>query len=259
MFSERAIIIGDVHGCLDELDALLSRLAPRRGDRLIFVGDLVSRGPASALVVRRVREVLEAHPGSLCLAGNHEHHLLWRRESRQSLPRWAGGLAPDDWAFLASLPLLVRLPQWHAVVVHAGFQPAYFRRFGAIGTVPLSWRYEVSERCEALRWFLRVRRVDADGEPVSLREGGVHHRHWSTLYDGGEGFAFFGHDARPDDPTPRVEPHAIGLDTGCVYGGRLTAAVLSPGEGPAAARYVSVPGTAHADHVRMPAAVHLGS
>ena len=76
MTALRTIFIGDVHGCLTELDALLACLEPREGDRLCFTGDLVDRGPDSLGVVRRVRALLAQFPGSACIIGNHEEKTL---------------------------------------------------------------------------------------------------------------------------------------------------------------------------------------
>jgi len=79
-----------------------------------------------------------------------------------------------------------------------------------------------------MRRFLRVRRIDEKGNMVSLREQQPQHPHWSKLYKGQAGFAFFGHDNPQIDPTqPIIEEYAIGVDTGCVFNGYLTAAVLS--------------------------------
>ena len=67
----RTIIIGDVHGCLDELLTLVSRCGYGAGDRLILVGDLVAKGPDSIGVVSWARESrVEA------VLGNHEEHVL---------------------------------------------------------------------------------------------------------------------------------------------------------------------------------------
>ncbi|MCA9656860.1 MAG: metallophosphoesterase [Myxococcales bacterium] len=62
-YVSRTLIVGDVHGCLAELDALLVELEPRAGDRFVFVGDIVDRGPDSVGVVRRVRELCARYPG----------------------------------------------------------------------------------------------------------------------------------------------------------------------------------------------------
>src|SRR5687767_6367262 len=93
----RLIVIGDVHGCLAELDALLTDVAPRPDDELVLVGDLVRKGPDSAGVVRRVREI-----GARAVRGNHDVHFIQRGE--------ATALSAEERAWLESLPLFLRLP-----------------------------------------------------------------------------------------------------------------------------------------------------
>ena len=75
----QTIIVGDVHGCLVELDALLRKVRYTHGDRLILVGDLVAKGPDSAGVVARAREL-----GALGVRGNHDERVLsWFRAERE--------------------------------------------------------------------------------------------------------------------------------------------------------------------------------
>jgi predicted phosphodiesterase len=77
----RLIVIGDVHGCLDELKALLQQCEydVTKGDQVLLLGDLVNKGPYSAEVVRFVRE-----SKMLCLRGNHDDHALYRALSSSS-------------------------------------------------------------------------------------------------------------------------------------------------------------------------------
>jgi len=70
----RTIVIGDVHGCANELTELLSKLAVVQSDRVVFVGDLVARGPDSHRMLRLVREL-----STLTVRGNHKEHLLAAR------------------------------------------------------------------------------------------------------------------------------------------------------------------------------------
>ncbi|MCC6521691.1 MAG: metallophosphoesterase [Polyangiaceae bacterium] len=211
----RTLVIGDVHGCADELEMLLDGLAVVRGtDRVVLVGDLVARGPDAARVLRACRE-LDAR----AVRGNHEARLL-RFHARGGTPgadpglgprasehvrRAAAGLDEADFRFLASLPLALELPEHGLVVVHAGLLPG----------VPLAEQQE--------RTLLYVRTLDDAGAPSELRDGGVP---WGTRYTGPPHVAF-GHNALAE---PQLHPWATGLDTGCVYGGRLTALVLDAGE-----------------------------
>ena len=219
-------MVGDVHGCLDELDELLRTSEYRRGvDRLVFLGDLLDRGPDPIGVLRRARE-LEAD----VVLGNHEEkHLRYamhearRREDRAYRnpmrpfdPRRAAehaALAPDDLAWIAALPRSLSLGGgWTAV--HAGFVP----------NVPVSR--------QPPDWMIRLRYVDAEGKPVSRERGesgepGV--RRWAEAWNGPQSVVY-GHHAQalsgPRLDMPARGVRCVGLDTGCVYGGFLTALLL---------------------------------
>jgi serine/threonine protein phosphatase 1 len=115
----RTLAIGDVHGCLAQLDALLSAIAPGLDDQIIFLGDLVDRGPDSAGVIRRVRALLKTHHVTI-IKGNHEQMMLDARESHAKFTDWLqnGGDATlrsyagvraalrdvpaEDWQFLST-------------------------------------------------------------------------------------------------------------------------------------------------------------
>lgn len=218
----RTIVIGDVHGCLDELEDLLAAVRPRRTDRLVFLGDLLDRGPRPVEVLHRVR-ALQAE----CLLGNHEEKHLWyeihedrRRQDRRHVnpirlapERVAehAALRPDDLRWLSRLPRLLDLGGgW--VAVHGGLLPGR----------PLA--------AQPPGWLVRLRYLDAGGKPVSRARGergdpGV--RRWAEVWTGPQSVVY-GHHAREqvvvDRPAPGVTCH--GIDTGCVYGGHLTALVL---------------------------------
>jgi hypothetical protein len=203
----RTLFIGDVHGCARELDALLEACGWRPGERVVLVGDLVAKGPDSAGVVRRAREL-----GALAVQGNHDAHVLrWRAgrmpkgkklkpEHRQVLET----LTPEDWAYLEALPLYRRFPELHVLAVHAGLVPG----------VPLE--------AQEPEHLLNLRSIAPDGTPSKRVDGGVP---WASRWPGPERVVF-GHDAMRG---LQEHPHAVGLDSGCVYGGRLTAYVLPEG------------------------------
>jgi predicted phosphodiesterase len=209
----RTLFIGDVHGCAEELDALLKECGWQPGERVVLVGDLVAKGPDSAGVVRRAREL-----GLLAVRGNHDEHVLrWHQglgkpgkklkpEHQQVLDT----LTPTDWKYLASLPLYMRLPELNVLAVHAGLVPG----------VPLN-----EQRQE---YLLNLRSIAPDGKPSKRADGGAP---WASHWTGPE-LILFGHDAMRG---LQQHPHALGLDSGCVYGGRLTAYVLPEG------RFYSVP------------------
>lgn len=120
--------VGDLHGCFDAYERLLEAIGFDAGrDRLWFVGDLVNRGPDSLACLRAVRALGDA---AVCVAGNHDLHLLARaagaRPAKQK-DRFEGVLqAPDrgellDW--LRSRPLLHHDPDLGVTLVHAGLHP----------------------------------------------------------------------------------------------------------------------------------------
>src|SRR4051794_38473364 len=129
----RTVIVGDVHGCRSELEALLDRVAFSSGDRLVFVGDLVARGPDSLGVLDVARRT-----GAIVVRGNHEQKLLdWRRARTEWMRGEAAAkppigrmhrdiarsLRPVDWTLLETSPLFFDMPEHGARVVHAGVVP----------------------------------------------------------------------------------------------------------------------------------------
>ena len=201
---KRTLFIGDVHGCAEELDALLDACKWRPGDRVVLVGDLVAKGPDSAGVVRRARE-----QGMLAVRGNHDEHVLrWHagempkhKKLKPEHKQVLATLSKADWEYLDALPVQRFFPELNVRVVHGGLVPG----------VPLG------EQEPAM--MLNLRSITREGEPSKKMEAGVP---WASLWKGPE-FVIFGHDALRG---LQRHPHAIGLDTGCVYGRRLTAYVL---------------------------------
>ena len=177
---ENAYVIGDVHGCANALERLLSTLEITDDDLVVFVGDLVRKGPNSGRVVRRVREA----ENMFSVRGNNEEKVI---RGEKTVP----SLAESDVEWLRSLPVAI---SWEGgLVVHGGVDP---RR-------PLA-EHTIDE--------LQNTRSIPPG-------GGYDGPFWYEQYDD-RPRVFFGHTVL-DEP---VETDcAVGLDTGCVYGGALTA------------------------------------
>ena len=223
---ERVYAIGDVHGCLPELNRVLAAIeaddAAREPSRttLIFVGDLVDRGPASAQVVERVRTLAQTRPVR-CLLGNHEEVMLGAldgdpvalklfcriggRETALSYGIDAADYERADYTELAA-ELRRTVPTSHGdflramedmieigdyLFVHAGVRP----------DVALT-----DQQPEDLRW-IRARFLDHD-RPL---EKMVVHGH--TIADG-----------------VQTRSHRIGIDTGAFHTGTLTALGLQAAE-----------------------------
>ena len=199
----RTIVVGDIHGCYDELVALLDKARLGSGDRVVSVGDLVTKGEKS----REVLELFMADGRFSAVIGNHDRAILryWRGESKslkeaQERTRRELEAGRERFAaYLASLPYFIDLGAH--VVVHAGLRPG----------VPL---HEQSPADLTELRTLGPDRKSRDGTP------------WYEVYDG-EQTALFGHWPAAE---LRRGPKAIGLDTGCVYGYTLTAYVAETGE-----------------------------
>jgi hypothetical protein len=204
----RTVIVGDVHGCLDELLALVERCGDPRDTRYVMVGDLVAKGPDSKGVVAWARASnVEA------VLGNHDAAVLRVRDPDvDPAPKAhhvavAETLSDDDLAWLAARPLWLELGDATSaphLVVHGGLVPG----------VPLAEQ----ER----KHLLNLRSITADGEPTKKIEGTP----WGALWKGPP-HVVYGHDAVRGLQRYRF---ATGLDTGCVYGGALTALVLPKGD-----------------------------
>ena len=257
----RTFVIGDVHGMLDELRSLVDKLSPESGDRFMFLGDLVDKGPDSLGVVSFVRDLVGRFPGSEVVCGNHEESVmrLWERSTKSGTwdglrkverEPWIKLLPSEDLEWLRSLPLVVR-PLPGVLLVHGGLFPSFFDKHGEIGEVSPTWHRGGGKRMDRMRRFLRIRQIykpgslspkgkDVSGQMVSLGDEGDNTERWGESYDGREGFVFYGHD--PSRDGIRRQPHSMGIDTGCVFGGELTSVVLREGQDPRDGEVISVPG-----------------
>jgi protein phosphatase len=223
-------IIGDVHGCLDELRALLARLGYVRdeasgryshpqGRHLVFVGDLVDRGPASLPVLAIVRSMQEAGT-ALAVLGNHD--LKFLRWLRGEHVRMAYGLAltanelvslPEDersvlhaqlTVFLSRLPGYLLLDSGQLVVTHGAILDTMIGR----------WDRTVASFC----LYGEVEGVNGQGKPVRRDWGAERERRVAALASAP--WIVYGHNVVSN---ARWVNRTLDLDTGCVYGGSLTA------------------------------------
>ena len=209
----RVIIVGDIHGCFDELTELLARIEPRRNDLVVSVGDIVTKGPAPAKCLDFWRE-----RGYRAVRGNNEMKLLgestsflriFAHDSRDVLKR------RDLLRFIASWPLVIDIASHDVAVVHGGFLPQ-------MHVTPDEVERE-KDLVHHLRW---IRKSNGGWKYVpkeKRRKGDVL---WSEKWRG-DRFVVYGHTPLR---APKFDRCALGLDTGCVYGGSLTAAILENGK-----------------------------
>jgi bis(5'-nucleosyl)-tetraphosphatase (symmetrical) len=192
MGKERTIFIGDVHGCFDELMILMDKLSyDSDRDRLIFLGDLINKGPDSAKVLSWVfNEKAEV------ILGNHEYFGLKKGSlQRGALSSWV------EW--IRSWPLYIDEDEFLAV--HAGVVPDY-----SLAQTP-------AEVLTRVRTWGNGRTHSHDDQRFPP---------WYELYQGDK-LIVFGHWASRGLVQ---RENVIGLDTGCVYGNQLTAYILETKE-----------------------------
>jgi protein phosphatase len=217
-------IIGDIHGCSDELRALLTQLgyvggvlfadthSPIRhpdGRKVVFLGDLVDRGPRTPDVLRLAMSMIAAGT-ALCVPGNHDMKLLRKLRGRnvQITHGLAESLAqleaePPEFiqqviTFLDGLISHYVLDNGNLVVAHAGMKAV--------------WQGRASRQVRDFALFGETTgETDEFGLPVRYN--------WANEYRG-NAMVLYGHT-----PTPEPEwlNRTINLDTGCVFGGKLTA------------------------------------
>jgi protein phosphatase len=215
-------IIGDIHGCYDELILLLTKLGYTDPDHnglirhpagrtLVFVGDLCDRGPKSLQVLRFVKNLVEAGLALQC-PGNHDDKLMrWCQGSNVQIAhglettvaeveKTDNPLATRQWIkeYLSTLPLYLELDLGRLLVVHAGI------RSELIGT-----KNEKKLKDICLFGF-PTGKTDKHGLPE--RDPVVKHYR-------GEALLVHGHTPVRE---PTWERNVLNIDTGCVFGGKLT-------------------------------------
>ena len=199
----RTIVVGDIHGCFDEFTDLLERIKLKNDDRVIAVGDLITKGPRN----REVLDLFISDPRFSSVVGNHDRIIRQKlrgepvrlNKDQRNVLAQLGPNREHYSEFLRSLPFTIDLGSY--LVVHAGLRPG----------VALDEQM-ASDMTE-------IRTMGAD--PPKRR--GLP---WYAVYRGPQ-TVLFGHWPAKQ---PRRGSHAVGLDTGCVYVNCLTAFIVETGE-----------------------------
>jgi hypothetical protein len=230
----KTYIIGDVHGCIDEIKELMQLLSPSTYDQLIFIGDLIDRGPDSSGVVRQVVQWSKQMNVKLIL-GNHEEKFLryvkhikngsgiekqMKRidEFRQLLD----ALGDDELSFLQNAYYSIHLPAYNSLLIHGGLCR------GIHFSLPATYLYQEdnSDINKQLSLLNKTRYINPEGKFVSYGDEKPNDVFWAEEYQGQFGHIYFGHHPFMQ-PVPYQFSHATAIDTGCVYGGWLTAVELT--------------------------------
>jgi protein phosphatase len=220
-------IIGDVHGCADELEELLGTLGyavqwddgtdgrkvevtPPAGRQAVFVGDLVDRGPRTPDVLRLVMAMVNAGSAH-CVMGNHD--LKFKRwlagrsvemghglaESVRQMEPEPTAFRKDVYDFLGRLPDYLCLDGGRLTIAHAGIE---------------AWMIgNISDRIRSFTLYGDRTNGERDSFGLSVRYN------WAAAYEG-KSMVVYGHT--PVTEATRVN-NTICLDTGCCFGGKLTA------------------------------------
>ncbi|MRG87094.1 bis(5'-nucleosyl)-tetraphosphatase PrpE [Salinibacillus xinjiangensis] len=220
---EKFDIIGDIHGCLDELKQLFTELGytwvkgiPTHPDYRIpvFVGDLTDRGPSSIKVIELVYQLVVKHmkakyvPGNHCnklyryFLGNpvkHQHGLETTVAEYEALPNAKQQEVKQQFMELyENAPLYLTIPEVQAVVAHAGIKEEMIGQY--------------SKKVETFVFYGDITgKKDERGMPER--------KDWARNYHGNQ-WIVYGHTPVPE---PRFKNKTVNIDTGCVFGGHLTA------------------------------------
>ncbi|KAF7488174.1 Serine/threonine-protein phosphatase 1 [Sarcoptes scabiei] len=226
---DEIVVIGDIHGCFDELQLLLKQIHEKNNDEKmnqrilkICTGDLVNKGPKSKDVLEQFMNKLDY----LSVQGNHDQVIIREYDTylrngtilKQNL--WIKQLTVDHINYLKCLPMSIEIPKIKAIIVHAGLVPE----------IPLE-----EQKTEDL---LRMRNVipniiEQDAYKwvgYKKMDKGVA---WASVWTGPD-HVYFGHNA---ERRLQQHPFATGLDTGAVYGDHLTAKFIM---GPRKDEFISV-------------------
>ncbi len=208
----RLFAIGDIHGCPDELAAMLRAIKPEANDTVVFVGDYVDRGPSSREVIQQVLELSKSGPEVIALKGNHEDMMLsflgLDGHYGESFLFNGGAITLDSYGVRESEVerAIERIPEEHLNFLRglalSYWRPPYF--FVHAGILP--HRQLMEQDPEDMLW---------------IRQEFIFHPHRA------DAIVVFGHTPMRDVLIDL--PYKIGIDTGLVYGAKLTCVDFTEG------------------------------
>jgi RNA ligase len=203
--NRRYVIVGDIHGCAEELSQMLDEELHfnRQEDVLISVGDLVDRGPK----VKETLELVMSLPRFFSVVGNHDDMCLrWAfgknvkigNGLQATIDAFGGKMPPNVQDFLRGLPMVLRVPSGY--VVHAGFDPM------------MSPEEQQRSDCLYMRYYGGRSYFDSFGGTL-----------WHKLWDKDMPCVYFGHIPQSGSELGFELPNIKPLDGGCVFGDYLKA------------------------------------
>ena len=218
----KIIIYGDLHGCLEEFKELRAKVNPSSNDQEIIIGDILDRGLYSNEVLEYVRE-----NNILSILGNHENKYVRYKKHEDNFLQTSkknpmnlsddkleifNKLSIEDFKYLESLPYFIKID--NLTLVHAGL------------TNKIDLNTAKKKELEKVLW---IRTLDENQKTLGLNDDNPSAKFWSEYYDGNQGIVIYGHE--PFEEI-KIDKYSIGIDTGCVYGNKLTALVVTNTEDP---------------------------
>jgi len=218
----RTIIYGDIHGCLEEFQNLREKIQPAKEDKEILLGDILDRGPYS---IELLNYIIENNINSIL--GNHEYkYIRYKKHQERYLQnRKKNPIILDDqqselyksltdahFSYLYSLPFFMKKD--NLTLIHAGITNTINLDMASI------------KELEKTLW---IRQLDENQKVVSLHDIRDTTKNWSEYYDGNQGFIVYGHQVFS---KANIGKYSIGIDTGCVYGNKLTALSITDTQNP---------------------------
>jgi bis(5'-nucleosyl)-tetraphosphatase (symmetrical) len=208
----RLVVYGDIHGCLESLITLREKIQPSSLDIELCVGDFLTKGNKSVETLRYIMG-----NSIKTVVGNHEDRIIRFLKHRVHSTinpvtldddelNIVAQLNTQDINFLLSLPHFIKLDA--VTVLHAGL-----RNHIQLDAMSKRDKEEI----------IRLRYLDQDQRFVILGKETQNSVFWADVYDGKQGFVIYGHQVFSEIKTSE---HAIGIDTGCYLGNKLSALVI---------------------------------
>lgn len=214
---QKIIIYGDLHGCLEDFQELRNKICPTSDDKEIVIGDILDRGPHSNELLKYVRE-----NNISSILGNHEYKYLRYKKHQDNYIKTSkknpmtlsdkkleifNKLTAEDFEYLKSLPFFMKID--NLTLIHAGL------------TNQIDLDTAKRKELEKVLW---IRTLDENQKTLSLSDDNPSAKFWSEYYNGNQGTIVYGHEPFSE---VKIDTYSFGIDTGCVYGNKLTALVIN--------------------------------
>lgn len=216
------IVYGDIHGCLDEFKTLRAKVSPTESDIEVIVGDILDRGPDSNALLSYVAE-----NKIISILGNHEykyirykkHHDIFLETGKKNpielddeKLKIFNVISEQEFEYLKSLRFFIKID--NLTIIHAGI------------TNDIDLENATLKELERILW---IRTLDVNKKPLALGSENKDAKLWTEYYDGQQGIIIYGHQTYE---SVQVDKFSIGIDTGCVYGNKLSACIISDTKNP---------------------------